>query len=185
MFCPDCGQQQVSEDIRFCSRCGLPLSIVAAVAANGGMLPESGSKKPFLNRRTGMAIGVVWILFFLVILTPVAKILLKEPEDYVVLTMVFGFFIGALMVIGSGLFLPREPRERRSDFPGDEMRGPRRFGDRHERGSLSPARSVPVEIAQGAMTSRWKTNDLLKNAGAGAPPSVTDHTTRLLHKDGE
>ena len=26
MYCPNCGQQQVSEEMRFCSRCGLALS---------------------------------------------------------------------------------------------------------------------------------------------------------------
>src|SRR5688572_17541892 len=25
MFCPRCGQQQVSDEMRFCSRCGLPI----------------------------------------------------------------------------------------------------------------------------------------------------------------
>jgi hypothetical protein len=30
MFCPKCGQEQVSESLRFCSRCGSKLDIAAA-----------------------------------------------------------------------------------------------------------------------------------------------------------
>ncbi len=37
MYCPNCGQQQVSEEMRFCSRCGLALSGLAEWLA-GGML---------------------------------------------------------------------------------------------------------------------------------------------------
>ncbi len=39
MFCPQCGQQQTSGLIRFCSRCGFPLDGVIQLLGNGGMLP--------------------------------------------------------------------------------------------------------------------------------------------------
>ena len=39
MFCPQCGQQQVTGVIRFCSRCGFPLDGVIQLLNNGGMLP--------------------------------------------------------------------------------------------------------------------------------------------------
>ena len=39
MFCPQCGQQQVTGVIRFCSRCGFPLDGVIQLLGNGGMLP--------------------------------------------------------------------------------------------------------------------------------------------------
>ena len=38
MYCPNCGQQQISEEMRFCSRCGLALSGLAEWLA-GGRLP--------------------------------------------------------------------------------------------------------------------------------------------------
>ncbi len=41
MFCPRCGQEQISEETRFCSRCGFMLTIVSEVVANGGVLPQS------------------------------------------------------------------------------------------------------------------------------------------------
>jgi len=39
MHCPQCGQQQVSEIVRFCSRCGFPLDGVIHLLANNGLLP--------------------------------------------------------------------------------------------------------------------------------------------------
>jgi hypothetical protein len=33
MFCPHCGQEQISEEIRFCPRCGFLLADVAAARA--------------------------------------------------------------------------------------------------------------------------------------------------------
>ncbi len=38
MYCPQCGQQQVSEITRYCSRCGFPLDGVTQLLASGGML---------------------------------------------------------------------------------------------------------------------------------------------------
>lgn len=40
MFCPKCNQQQGSEELRFCSRCGFPLAGVAMLLANDGALPR-------------------------------------------------------------------------------------------------------------------------------------------------
>ena len=40
MYCPKCSQQQVSEDLRYCSRCGFPLTGVALVLNNDGLIPQ-------------------------------------------------------------------------------------------------------------------------------------------------
>ena len=44
MYCPKCSQQQVSEDLRSCSRCGFPLSGVALDLANDGLIPQLAAK---------------------------------------------------------------------------------------------------------------------------------------------
>ena len=38
MFCPQCGHQQVSNETRFCSRCGMSLGLAA------DLLPTSGDQ---------------------------------------------------------------------------------------------------------------------------------------------
>lgn len=39
MFCPKCNQQQASEELRFCSRCGFPLAGVALLLESDGEMP--------------------------------------------------------------------------------------------------------------------------------------------------
>ncbi len=39
MFCPQCGQRQISNEARFCSSCGFAMNVVIELLANGGQLP--------------------------------------------------------------------------------------------------------------------------------------------------
>src|SRR5262245_12940979 len=60
MFCPQCGQQQASGMIRFCSRCGFPLDGVIQLLGNGGMLPVYRNPEepvPVSPRRKGVKQG--------------------------------------------------------------------------------------------------------------------------------
>lgn len=41
MFCPKCSQQQASEELRFCSRCGFPLTGVTLLLENDGEVPPT------------------------------------------------------------------------------------------------------------------------------------------------
>src|SRR6266700_751070 len=40
MFCPRCGQQQTSDTMRFCSRCGFLLEGAMVLLSHGGMIPQ-------------------------------------------------------------------------------------------------------------------------------------------------
>jgi ribosomal protein L37E len=40
MYCPKCSQQQVSEEVRFCSRCGFSLSAVRELIAGSESAPR-------------------------------------------------------------------------------------------------------------------------------------------------
>ena len=72
MYCPQCGQQQVSIDLRFCSRCGFQLGGVTELLASGGELPgldKRDNKKLRSPRAEGFARGVLvchcdWALTF-------------------------------------------------------------------------------------------------------------------------
>ena len=46
MYCPNCGQQQISDEMRFCSRCGLALSGLAEWLARGGVPAKPEEKSP-------------------------------------------------------------------------------------------------------------------------------------------
>ena len=65
MFCPQCGQQQATGVIRFCSRCGFPLDGVIQLLSTGGMLPVYRSPEepvPASARRKGVKQGGLLLL---------------------------------------------------------------------------------------------------------------------------
>jgi hypothetical protein len=68
MFCPRCGQQ-AAEEVRFCSRCGLPLGAVAEVVEAGGELarPDAGGLTPRQRgTRKELLITAGGLIFFFV-----------------------------------------------------------------------------------------------------------------------
>jgi hypothetical protein len=56
MYCPKCNQSQASDDMRYCSRCGFPLSNVALLLQNDGMLPQAFKEGRLQSSRARKAI---------------------------------------------------------------------------------------------------------------------------------
>src|SRR5918997_1257714 len=75
MYCPKCGQSQVSAEVRFCSRCGFPLVVVGDLLATGGVLParvsgyEDTGVRPVSPRRRGVKKGI-GLLIISILLIP-------------------------------------------------------------------------------------------------------------------
>ena len=67
MYCPACGQQQLSVETRFCSRCGFLLTGVAEVMSRGGTVPGmSDAGKRSSPRKRGLKQGLfIFLLTFL------------------------------------------------------------------------------------------------------------------------
>src|SRR5687768_16657145 len=106
MHCPRCGQQQVSEEIKFCSRCGFPLGLISEVLAHGGFLPQLADlhkSKPRFTKKHGVVFSVFWFMFFVLILTPFWGIM--GVEEMAGICAVIGIFGGLMWLIGSLVFL--------------------------------------------------------------------------------
>lgn len=98
MFCPQCGHQQVSNEIRFCSRCGLSLGLAT------DLLPTSGSQLKREERElmgVGLMMATVLMLvnFFLVF----GLVVLPHLTGTVFLWLWLTFLVTALGVGGVGL----------------------------------------------------------------------------------
>ena len=77
MFCPRCGQQQATDSMRFCSRCGFAMEGTMHVLAHGGMLPVyqgPAGEKTISARRRGVKQGALLMLIG-VLLVPILAIM--------------------------------------------------------------------------------------------------------------
>ena len=174
MHCPSCGQQQISIETKFCSRCGLPLSVVSEVLSQGGYLPqlaELNKKGTIFTRRNGIAFSLLWLLFFLLIMAPFWGIL--NVEKLAGVSAIFGIFGGLMLFISSLIFL-KKPYVSYGDSAYQQP--PAGLYGGRQQGSLPPQQSIPASQYSPAAGNWRDTNDL-------QPTSVTESTTRLLNDE--
>ncbi len=178
MYCPNCSQQQVSEETKFCSRCGLPLGLIMEILANGGFLPELaelGKKRRIFSRRNGLLLALFWFMFFVLILTPLAGIT-NAPEEIVAVMALLGTMGSLFLIVISFVLLKKDPKK--FDMPVQNMEtsgGVKNLYQKNQT-ALPPQQSIPVSTYVPPQQGNWRdTNDLI--------PSVTEGTTKLLEKE--
>lgn len=177
MHCPRCGQQQVSEDIKFCSRCGFSLGLVSEILANGGVLPQLvdlHKSKGIFTKRNGIIFGGLWMFIWLLFITPLVAI--GNPHsDAPAVTSIIGLMGGILIMLLSAFFLKSTPKGTSINYSNavsNQLKQP------NNQQALPPQQSISTEEYVSPKMSGWReTNDLVQ------PPSVTDNTTKLLEKD--
>jgi hypothetical protein len=160
MFCPKCSQQQSSESVRFCSRCGFPLGVVSEVLAGSGVLlaREAGGEGQALSpRREGLKQGAKMTLAGLVL----------TPLGYA-LCFVFHTAIPAVLPIT--LFLAGLAW----------MLYHRVFG---ETASPVQRRHRPAQLDTASHDFALPPAPGLNTAEIGQTLSVTEHTTNLLRNN--
>ena len=183
MFCPQCGQQQLSDAVRFCSRCGFQLGAVSGLLASGGVPTAdlAAAEGPSVEspRRRGVRQGGVMILFgiFLMPMFAILHELLGTPDKLPLIGVLF-FMGGLLRLIYALAFEEGALRRRKGPLAAPHAYAPPgQFGaGAHGVGSLPPAQGVH---AQGYVPPRVNTSEI------GYQPSVTESTTRLLDEQRE
>jgi hypothetical protein len=167
MFCPKCSQSQVSENMRFCSRCGFPLIGVAELVANDGTLELKDPGGSDITRRKIIVRGWAVLTILNLILAPFIVIGVQSVEAVVI----YLFFSLVLLLGGfAWMIYTRPSREDRDLFNKTNRDKDIRAGDTQS--ALPPNRSIPVD----PFILRHQTNEL------GTPQSITEGTTKLLEK---
>ena len=168
MFCPKCSQQQVSAEVRFCSRCGFLLTGVSQLVKNDGEFPVASTphgKNKLTPRRKGFKHGL-FALLLLILTSPVILIIGKELELHpapLFLTIFILFISCVIRMIYALMFESNEP------FDFQEQKA---FADKPNAGSLPSPQTDFVPPMHG----KWRdSNDLVFS-------SVTDVTTNQLDK---
>jgi len=179
MHCPSCGQEQVSANTKFCSKCGFPLDIVAELLANGGFLPQlaqlAGNKTLF-NKKNGVMFAVLWFFFFVLFLTPVWGIL--NVEELAAISAVTGVFGSILILIFSLAFLPSSKAAAATRFVSPQNIPHGLYGNPQQQ-QLPPEQSIPAS-AYTAPQGSWRAPD---TGELVTPGTVTEGTTKLLSKE--
>ncbi len=178
MFCPRCGQEQASDNLRFCSRCGLPLGIIGEVIVNGGTLPQllELEKKPFFSRRNGSIFSLFWLIFFLLIMTPFWGIV--GVDELAGLSAIIGIF-GGFMILLFSLLVLKSPNKNYRSLSSQGNYSPAFMHGNQQQGALPPQQTQPAQEYVSPANS-WRAPD---TGDLASPGSVTEGTTKLLSKE--
>src|SRR2546422_6723311 len=171
MHCPQCGQEQISAEMRFCKACGFPLDRVRELLAAGNLsstLDKEDRKPRESPRRKGVRQGVM-LLFICIVSVPLYGLIGKA-----VFALPPLFLIAGLMrILYAVIFQESAPRKKKQDGPLPYV-APITTDQPGTEGSgsaLPPSHSMPVPVFS---ARRLDTAEMV------SPPSVTEHTTKLL-----
>jgi hypothetical protein len=187
MFCPQCSQQQVSSEVRFCSRCGFPLDGVAQLLASGGLphapaIPEEWEYGPPSPRLKGVRQGIMLWMAALVLL-PLLIVLVEEfhvlPEGGAMLGVMLPMMAGFVRIVYALLFEDGPLRRRKRPVgpaKAAAVQLPETWAQQQrEQAALPPGQSIPAGYYA---PPRAHTSEIVK-----PPASVTENTTRLLDEE--
>jgi hypothetical protein len=173
MFCPRCGQQ-AAEEVRFCSRCGLPLDAAAELVEAGGLrdseLLEGAVNVGLTPRQRGTRKGLMivagGVLFFVLV-----ALLTAFKEDFFPFLILAGLILTAgFMRMLYGLLLEEHAPKKLSQRAAADS-SPRLARDDKRAAELPPARTIPASV--------YAKSDA-QTADMAAPRSVTESTTKLF-----
>src|SRR6185503_19258332 len=168
MHCPNCGQQQISEEMRFCSRCGLALTGLAEWLAGGSVavreteqaeIPVTSPRRKHIRRAAKLMFssGVLFVIFL--------AISIAVDEGGPMFIPFFVLFVSLVWMLYARLFMDNTPRVN-YQAPQTTV-----LGSIPARGSLPPATTTSIPNVG---RQQVRTNELAQ------PPSVTEHTTRFF-----
>ena len=176
MYCPKCSQQQPSDEMRFCSRCGFPLAGVALLIENDGLIPRLGKGADQKTRSSrGKMIGesvYLTLIAWAVALVAAMAFNFGGPFEGIALVAALIFFlsglIGLIRFLYAFLFVREtiptiEQSKLQRSLESPALKQP-------ARAALPLKQAVPVSDYRGRTT----TKEIVPQ------PSVTENTTRLL-----
>lgn len=98
MFCPQCGHQQLSTKTRFCSRCGLSLSMMTELLTNSDAQLQREKRE-----LTGIGLMIATVLMLLNFFIVLGAVTLPHLSNPVFLWLWISFLLTSLVIGGFGL----------------------------------------------------------------------------------
>ena len=169
MYCPRCNQQQVSNDVSFCTRCGFQLGVVKELLATDGALPahlKDFQATHSLPSRRGKRLGSKLIFFSLISLPLFLALSYTFDSPLPLWFPAIVFLAGLTCVLYSVIF--------GEDILPAKYKAPPILSETSMNTSTLPSPSVAPIGELGAM--RINTAEIIQ------PPSITEATTELLRR---
>src|SRR2546421_2050566 len=155
MFCLRCGQQQSTDTLRFCSRCGFPMEWAMHLIAHGGMLPRyqpAEGEQKVSPRKRGVKQGALIFLLGILLVPVLAVFTNFAPgrlgimfEFFLILSAILCFVGGPLRMLFAAIF---EEGATASHFVPQPYAPPAM--------PPAPARVTALPPASAAPTSAWR-----------------------------
>jgi hypothetical protein len=177
MFCPKCGQQQVSDGVRFCSRCGFQLEVVKELLSTDGAPLAWPAAETGMQQRSARNRGIrqgVMLMLLTAFIVPATALLAKLgilPKELIALAAII-CAVGGFMRLAYALILEDGAKSGKTALPVyNQAATPSYLSAGATPSALPPHESIGVE-RQGKRR--------IDTAEMAQPPSVTENTTRLL-----
>jgi hypothetical protein len=181
MHCPRCGQQQISDQTKFCSRCGFQLGLVGELLEHGGYLPQLAElqkrKTTIFTRKNGVIFSILWLIFWMMMVPAFFGALGASRLSGAFAA--FGFFSSLIIFVASIALLKRAPKDYElypQQMPGSS---PASLYGQSSVGALPSQQTQPASTympPEGA----WRVPD---TGDLARPGSVTEGTTKLLKNE--
>ena len=180
MYCPKCSQEQVSDEMRFCSRCGFSLIAVKDLVASDNALvkQEAEMQAPQVSCGQRGARRAAWMLLSSLAIALFMGFLLTLDDDFadfaVFLLLPFLLFISGIALLFYSVFIADKRAARKKEAASQAYVAPSmpgQLGTASRAPELYPPRMAPIESFTG---KKPQTAEMVR------PPSVTENTTRLL-----
>jgi len=173
MYCPQCSQEQVAEETRFCSRCGFPLAIVSELVRGGGALEgfDPEAKDQLSPRQRGIRWGLILMIISVLMFPLVAMMTAMKGDFFVLFIPVFLLFVfGLARLFHAYLLAQKAPAENKGVLAHNKTR------------SLPDARASALPAAgQSLPIANWR--QPVNTSEMAQPHSVIEHTTKLLNDE--
>jgi hypothetical protein len=171
MHCPQCGQEQTSDKIRFCTKCGFALTDVKEILVPGSRKKNS-QKKLVRSITQGMAL----IIFGLIssMLFAILHELNMVPKSFAKISVLVFFVLGMIrmglpFITGENSLPAKKVTSLEPDAATDNLIETSFSGKSLPEAQYSP----PINFA----AKNYGTAEL------ASTPSVTENTTKLLKKE--
>ncbi len=180
MFCPKCGQQRLSTETSFCSRCGFLLTGTADLLQTGGLIPRTLAA-PHLSpspRSRGIKKGgfVLLLTFLIVPLLTVLSIMANVRSPAIVIVATIFLVVGGLLRMAYAAMF-ESPVSGATTAEHATLRAAKTLSNPMETAQLPPQQTYPVSGYAPPVQGGWRNTNELE------PHSITDGTTRLLEKE--